>query len=44
MLGSLRDCIKSKTELETVNGNGAEKQKKTYTVCYMARAVVTIYA
>lgn len=42
--GMPKDYMKSKTELETINGNGAERQKRTHIVCYMARAVATIYA
>ena len=31
--GKPKGCIQSKTEPETVNGNGVERQKKTYTAC-----------
>ncbi len=36
--GNPKDYILSKTELETVDGNGVERQKRTYIVCYMVRA------
>lgn len=36
--------MKSKTELETIDGNGAEKQKRTHIVCCMARTIAIFYA
>jgi len=33
MLETLKTIYKPKTELETVDGNGAERQKRTYIVC-----------
>ena len=35
MLGTLKIIYTSKTELETVNGNGVERRKRTYIICYM---------
>ena len=32
------------TELETVNGNGVERQKRTYVVCCVMRIAAIIYA
>ena len=42
--GKPKDYMKSKTELETINVNGTEKQKRTHIVCYVVKAVATIYA
>lgn len=36
--------MKSKTGLETINGNGAERQKRTHIVCCMVRTVAIFYA
>ncbi len=35
--GKPKGYIQPKTELETVNGNGVERRKRTYIVCYMMR-------
>lgn len=42
--GRPKGHIKPKTESETVNGNGAERQKRTYMAYCVARAAAIIYA
>ena len=42
--GKPKGYMKSKTESETVNGNGAERRKRTHMACYVMRIAVTFYA
>lgn len=42
--GKPKGYMKSKTESETIDGNGAEKLKRTHMACYVTRVAVTFYA